>query len=175
MQQCLLALCGTEQSADATGHRFALAPLHCRIADRASQGHHELALLTTATFNQYPHHFRNHIAGATHHHHITQTHILAAQLVFVMQRGVSHGDTAHQHRLQPCHRGQGASATDLHIDTQHRGQRLFGRELVRQSETRGARDKTELLLLRKIINLVHHAIDVIVQRGTLGAQLAIGL
>ena len=105
-------------------------------------------------------HFRNHIAGAAHHHGVAHAHVLALHFVFVVQRGVGDGDAANKHRAQPRHRGQRASAAHLHVDGFHHGQRFLRRVFVRHRPARLAGAKTQLALQRQAVDLVHHAVDV---------------
>src|SRR5690606_12840381 len=83
--------------------------------------------------------------------------------IHVMQRSVTDGDAADLHRLQPCYRRDRAGATNLPLDITQYGDLFLRRKLVRDGPTRCARNKSELLLPIKAIDLVDHAVDVIAE------------
>ncbi len=120
------------------------------------------------TLQQHADHFRDHVAGTAHDHRVADVHILAAYLVFVVQRGIADRGTADEHRLQLGDRSELAGAPDLHLDVAHDGELLFRRKFVRHRPARFARDKAKFCLQRKIIDLVHHTVDVEWQCVALG-------
>ena len=117
-----------------------------------------------ALVREHAHDLGNHVAGAPHDHGVADLHVLAPDLVLVVQRRVGHGHAADEHGLQPRDRRDRAGAPDLHVDAEHLGRHLLGRELVRDREARRARDEAEPLLQREIVDLVDDAVDVERQR-----------
>ena len=89
---------------------------------------------------------RDDVAGALHDHGVADAHVLARDLVLVVQRGVGDDDAADSHRLEPGDGRQRAGAADLDVDVVEHGHRLLGGELVRDRPARRARDEAEPLL-----------------------------
>ena len=56
---------------------------------------------------------RDDVAGALHHHRVADAHVLARDLVLVVQGGVGDDDAADGHRLELGDRRQRAGAADL--------------------------------------------------------------
>jgi hypothetical protein len=167
MQQCLLALRRAEQPAGTARHRLVLATHHVRAAHRAGGKlvqQHEARRLAAAALQHRRDDFGDHVAGAAHDHPVADAHVLAVDLVLVVQRGVGDGDAANEDRLQARHRGQRAGTADLHLDVAQQRDRLLRRILVRHRPARLAGDETEALLQRERVDLVHHAVDVEGQR-----------
>ena len=119
-------------------------------------------------------HLGNHVAGAAHDHRVADAHVLAPQLVQVVQRGVADRGAADEHRLELGHRRQLAGAADLDLDVVQPRQLLLRRVLVRHRPARLARDEAQPLLQRAVVDLVDHAVDVEGQRVALGRDLLHG-
>ena len=118
---------------------------------------------------------RNDIAGALDAHRIADAHILARDLVLVVQRRVRHDHAADGHRLEFCHRRQRSRAPDLNLDSLDNCRRLFRWKLMRRGPARAARDEAEPLLQRETVDLVDNAVDVIAERRALrldGAKMS---
>ena len=81
-----------------------------------------------------------------------------------MQGRIGHRDAGHLHRLEACHRGHGAGAADLELDTQQLGQLLARGELVGDRPTRLARAEAQFALEGDAVDLEHHAVDLVGQR-----------
>ena len=113
MQQRLLALRRAHQPARAARDRLVGQPHHRRAAFRAARGHHESPRPGRPLLGQHAHDLRNDVAGAAHDDGVADAHVLAPDLVLVVQRRVGHGDAADEHGLQARHRGQCAGAPDL--------------------------------------------------------------
>src|SRR3569832_2497859 len=86
------------------------------------------------------HHFRYHIAGAADGHRITDAHVLAMHLIFVVQRRIGDSHATHEHRLQARGRRDRARTAHLHVDGRHDRHGLFGGKLVRERPARRTRD-----------------------------------
>ncbi len=69
-------------------------------------------------------------------------HVLAADLVLVVQRRVGDGRAADEHRRQPRDRRDRAGAADLHVDARAPRRHLLRRKLVRDRPARLARDES---------------------------------
>ena len=118
-------------------------------------------------------HLRDDVAGALDAHGVADPHVLAGDLVLVVERRIGDDDAADGHRLEPRHRGQRPGAADLDVDAvQDRG-RLLGRELVRRRPARAARDEAEPLLQVEPVDLVDDAVDVVAERRAAGLDVAI--
>src|SRR5258708_17361984 len=106
---------------------------------------------------------------------IADSHILASDLIFVMQRRIGYRYAADEYGRKSRHRSQHPGTPDLHADIENLGDFLLRRKLVRHCKTRGARCETEACLAAQIVNLVDHAVDFIRQREALFAYCAIVL
>ena len=89
-----------------------------------------------------------------------------------MQGGIAHRDAADEHRRQPRHRRHGAGAADLELDRLDHRQFFLRRKLVRNRPARCARDETKRLLVSDTVDLEHHAVDVIGERGYVRAPMS---
>jgi hypothetical protein len=97
---------------------------------------------------QHSHHFRNDVPGAANDHGIAHPHILAGQLIHVVQSRIAHGHAADEGRFEPRHGRQRAGAADLKLDVAHGRQRLLGGELMGNRPARRSRHETQLPLQR---------------------------
>lgn len=132
--------------------------------------HGELRRVLHAFFQQHADDFGDHVTRPAHDHGVAYAHILAARLVFVVQRGVGDGDPAHKHGRQLGHRRELAGAANLHLDGLHGGELLLRRVLVRHGPARLTRDKAHLFLQRQAVDLVDHTVDVVRQAVALLAD-----
>ena len=118
-------------------------------------------------------HLRDHVAGALDAHGVADPHVLAGDLILVVERRIGDDDAADRDRLQPRHGGQRTGAADLDVDAVQDGGRLLGRELVRRRPARAARDEAEPLLQVEPVDLVDDAVDVVAERGAAGLDVAV--
>src|SRR5204863_5688200 len=92
MQDGLLALRAAEQAAAATPVDLAFTALDVAAADRALafQPLVQVESLRVAwpLVGHHADHLRNHVAGAPHDHRVADAHVLAVDLVLVVQGGV---------------------------------------------------------------------------------------
>jgi hypothetical protein len=107
---------------------------------------------------------RDHVAGALDHDRVADAHVLALDLVAVVQRRVRDRHTADAHRLELRDRRQCTRASDLHFDREHGGGRLRRRELVRHRPARRARHDAELVLIGEPVDLHDRSVDLDRQR-----------
>ncbi len=110
---------------------------------------------------------RDHVAGALQHHGVADAHVLAGDLVLVVQAGALHQHAADIHRLQFRHRGQRAGAAHLDADILQHCRCLFGRELPGDRPAGRPADEAKATLQRQVVDLVHDAVDVVFQFGPL--------
>ncbi|MCY1518671.1 hypothetical protein D9M68_533940 [compost metagenome] len=90
-----------------------------------------------------------------------------------MQRGIGHGHTGHLDRLQPRHRGHRTGTADLELHVEQLGEFFLGRKLAGDGPVRRARTKAQLLLILDVVDLEHHAIDVVGQAHAPLADIAV--
>ena len=185
MLEALDGLRGTDQSARATAHDVGLAGLLIdfaqgfRAADRADEvsvpvaRKHERLSAIGALLEQDLEHLRDDVAGALHGDGVADAHVLAGDLVFVVQRGVGDHDAADGDRMQFGHRGERTGAPDLDLDRLHAGGGALGREFVRHRPARTARNEAEPALQGEIVDLVDDAVDVVAEIGAAGLDSAV--
>ncbi len=113
---------------------------------------------------EHAQHLGDHVAGALDRHGVVDAHIEPLDLVLVVERGVRDHDAADRHRLEPRNRRERAGAADLDVDGVYDGGRLLGRELVRDRPARIARNEAEPLLPVEPVDLVDHAVDIVIER-----------
>ncbi|MCY1395913.1 hypothetical protein D9M71_108690 [compost metagenome] len=185
MDDRLLELGLAEQPADAAvdrplAHRLlALAALDqlrafdVRAAHRAHAGHRNRTGVRRAALGHHLHHLRDHVAGAADDHRVADHQAQARHFVHVVQGGVGDRHASHLHRLQACHRGHRAGAADLEFHVEQLGELFLRRELVGNGPMRGARPEAQLLLVLDIVDLEHHAIDIVGQARAALADVAV--
>ncbi len=162
MQQALFKLrCAVER--DAAVGNLALLVHHGAAAHGADGRHLPRHGIQGTLLRHRPHNLGDHIAGLVNHDRVAHTHVLAVNLVDVMQRGTRDGGAGHRHRVELGHGGKHAGAAHLHANLAQDGRLLLGRELERNGPARCASGKAQLILLCERIDLHHHAVDVIVQ------------
>ena len=118
---------------------------------------------------------RDDVAGALDDDGVADAHVLARDLVLVVQGGVLHHDAADGDRLELGDRRQRAGAADLDLDVAQDGRRLLGGEFVGDGPARRARDEAEPLLQVEPVELVDDAVDVVVEPGALALDVAVGV
>ncbi len=110
---------------------------------------------------------RDDVTGALDDDGVADAHVLAADLVFVVQRGVGDDDAADVDRLEPCDGRERAGAANLDFNAAQDCGRLLGGELVGDGPTRRARDEAKAVLQIEAIDLVDDAVDVVAELGAL--------
>ena len=167
-----LALRRTEQATGTACNRFSICTRYQRTAHRAGCRHVKLFRTLVALLFYHTHDFRNDITGTAYNDAITATHILALNLVCIMQGGIGHRDTTDKHRFQPRYRRQRTGAPHLDINAQHRGLAFLCRKFSCNGPARRTRYKTQLILLLEPVNLED---DTIYFKRQLLTQLLIAL
>src|SRR5262245_58978174 len=89
-----------------------------------------------------------------------------------MQSDILHDHTADADRIELADWGEGPGPTDLQLDVLKYGHSALGRELMRDSPTWGARNKAKTLLPVDTIDLIHDAVDIVVELGATLLDLA---
>ncbi|CAB4933907.1 unannotated protein [freshwater metagenome] len=125
----------------------------------AVRGHYERALLTRARLDHRADDLRNHVAGLAQEHEVANEHALARYLRRVVQRGHLDGRPRYLHRLHVRERRDPPRATDADPDVEQPRAYDLGRVLVRDGPARRPRRGTQPALHRQIVDLEHHAID----------------
>ena len=82
-----------------------------------------------------------------------------------MQGRVGHHHAAHGHRFQLGHRRQGTRPSHLYINTVDHSLGFLRREFMSDGPAGRPADKTQPFLPIDTINLVNHAVDVVVEPG----------
>ena len=104
---------------------------------------------------------------------VADSHVLARDLVLIVQGRIAHDDAADGDGVQSRDGGQGAGTADLDVDPLQDGRCLLRRELVGDGPARAARDEAQTLLPVQAIDLVDHPVDVIAQGGAFPLQFAV--
>ena len=104
MQQRLLALRRADEPAGAARDGLVGQPDDRRAALRAARRHRERPRAARPLVRQHAHDLRDHVARAAHDHRVADAHVLAPDLVLVVQRRVGDGHAADEHRLEARHR-----------------------------------------------------------------------
>ena len=166
MSERLAALRRADEPAGAARNRLALGTGDRRSADRTRRRQLDDAGVGRPPLGQHPDHLRNHVTRAPHDHGIADPHVLARELIHVVQGHVAHGDAADEHGLEPRDGRQRPGTPNLELDRADDGRRLLGLELVRDGPAWGASNVTELALPVDAIHLVYDSVDIVGERVT---------
>ena len=109
------------------------------------------------------HDLGDHVAGAAHDHRVALAHVLAVQLVLVVQRRERDGRAADEDRIEHGERRDLAGAAGVDGDALDARGALLGGELVRDRPARRAAGRAELVAQRQLVDLHHHAVDLVGQ------------
>ena len=115
--------------------RLAGLPFDRRAAHRAARRHRELALRAGALLREHADDLGNDLPGAPHDDRVADAHVLAPQLVLVVQGRAPHDHAGHAHGLQFGHRRERAGAPDLHRDVLRPASPPLPRETCTRSPT----------------------------------------
>ena len=107
-----------------------LIPQHLTLARGAVGGHLKFREHATSARWDGTHHLWNHVARLLQDHHIANTHVLAPNLVNVVERRTSHRRACKEYRFHLGDRCEVASATNLNHNVEQRRRDLLGGELV---------------------------------------------
>ncbi len=163
MFQRLCALRSTKEAATAAQDSLPFLAHHGRFADGALGRCLDDFGAFRAPIGNDLHHFRNDVPGATHEDRVANPHVLAVQLIHVVQGRVAHRYAADEYRFEPGHGRQCPSPTHLELDVADDGEFFFRRKLVRDRPARCPRDESQNLLIVQAIDLVDDTVDVVAQ------------
>ena len=107
-----------------------LIPQHLTLARGTAGGHLKFREHATSARWDRTHHLWNHVARLLQDHHIANTHVLAPNLVNVVERRTSHRRACKEYGLHLGDRCEVTSATNLDHNVEQRRGDLFGGELV---------------------------------------------
>ena len=170
MQQTLLGLRGAIHRHAAIGD-LAFVIHHRAAACGAVRGHIPLNGASGAFFQHGANNLGNHVAGFMHHDGVAHAHVLAANLVDVMQRGARDGRAGYGNGVEFGDRREHASAAHLNANFAQHGLLFFGREFECNGPTRRAGGKTQVGLLFERVDLHHHAVDIVIEVGAMGERV----
>ena len=122
-----------------------------------------LPLLRPLRLRGRRHHLRDHVAGAHDDHLVAVAHVLAAQVLLVVERRELHGHARDLHRLEQRERDHVAGAAHVPGHLLQRGGGRGGRELPRDRPARLAAHHAELALQLEVVHLHDHAVDLEVE------------
>ena len=124
-------------------------------------------------------HLGNHVPGLVHHDRVALAHVLAADLVDVVERRASDGGAGDHHGVELGDRREDAGATHLHANLAQDRSLLLGRKLERDGPPRRSGREAEHCLAVEGVDLHHDAVDVVVELvsvrervGAVGVDLA---
>ena len=143
-------------------------------AGRADIGKDESFRALRALLFNRSENLRDDIARPLHDHRVADPHVLARDLVLVMQRRVLHHDAADGDGIELGDGRQRAGAAHLDIDVAQDGGRLLGGKFVGERPARRARAKSQALLEVEAIDLVDDAVDVVAEAGATLLDLPVG-
>ena len=115
---------------------------------------------------------RDHVAGLAQHDGVADQHALALHLAGVVQRRHADRRAGDQHRLHHPERRHPAGPPDVDADVEQLGGDLLRRVLVRDRPARRPRRRAELVLHRPLVELDHHAVDLVLDRVPVLAEVA---
>ena len=174
MADRLLALGRAAEAGRAAGRRLPLDPDRGGAAHRTLGGHLEARRARGAALGvRRPQDLRDHVPGPPHHHPVAHPHVLAGDLVLVVQGRVGDRDPADEHRLEPRHRGERPGPPHLDVDGEEPGDRLLRRELVGQRPAGGPRHRPEAALVFEAVDLVDDPVDLVAEPFPPGLDLAV--
>ncbi len=191
MLQVFGCLRTADEAAGAAGDRIELAGLLVLLAHRMTAADRAFLRkliglgIRRPLFHDHVENLRDDVAGTLHDDRVADADVVivfadplagiadALDIILVMQRRVGNDHAADGDRGQSRHRCQRAGAADLDVDILDRRERLLGGEFVGRRPARRARAETEARLQIEPVDLVDDTVDIIVEFGTLKADLAV--
>ena len=174
MEQALLELRGAVDGDAAVGDLAVL--VHDRAAAHgADLGHVPVDRIGRALVEHRAHDLGNHVTRLVHDDGVALAHVLAADLVDIVQRGARDSGAGDRHRIELRDRREHAGAAHLDANLAQDGLLFLGRKLKGDGPARRAGGKAQVELLLEAVDLYDHAVDVVVQVAAmlerLGAKL----
>ena len=171
MRDGLFALCTTDQAAGAAVVGLILESQSDAVTNGALSRHEERLRTWRATLGYDADDLRNHIARTANHHRVAHTYILASCLVFIVQRGVRHGDPTDKYGRQLGNGRELARATHLNVYALHGGEGFLRGVLVGNGPTRLSTNKAQLTLQVQGINFVDYPVNIKAKRVASGIHV----
>ena len=170
VQQALLGLRGAIHRHAAIGD-FPFVIHHGASARGTVRGHIPLNGAGGALFQYGANDLGNHVAGFVHYDGVAHAHVLAANLVDVVQCGARDGRTGHGNGVEFGDGSEHAGAAHLNANFAQDGLLFFWRELECDGPSRRAGGKAQVGLLFERVDLHHHAVDVVIEVGAMGERV----
>ncbi len=139
-------------------HRSATSPSSRTTgsaADRAPGRHLERRRAGGPLLREHAHHFRDDVAALLDDDGVAHPHVLAGEILVIVQGRPLDGRPAEQNRIEVRHRGQRSRPPDVDADLAHDGHGLLRRVLVGERPARGFGGRAELALDGPLVHLDH--------------------
>ena len=140
MEQALLELRGAVDGDAAVGDLAVLVD-HGAAAHGADLGHAPVDRIGRAFIEHRTHDLGNHVTRLVHDDGVALAHVLATDLVDVVQRGARDGGASDRHRIELCDRREHAGAAHLDANLAQDSLLFLGRKLKGDSPARRAGGK----------------------------------
>ena len=111
----------------------------------------------------HPHDLGDHLPAPLDEDGVAHPHVLARDLLLVVEGGPAHGGAGQRHRREVGDRGQLAGAAHLHLDRLDRRRRLHRGVLVGDRPAGELRREAELLLEGEVVDLDDDAVDLVLE------------
>src|SRR6266545_1872052 len=162
VEQPLAQLCraGARVRAADIGVALLLRP-QLGIARRALGRHHERPLAAVAQVDHRAEDLRDDVPRLAQHDGVADQHTLADHLLRVVQGRELDRGPGNPDRLHDAVRSHPAGAADVHLDVEQPGVDLLRRVLERDRPARRPRRRAEHVLHRDVVDLDHHAVDLV--------------
>ena len=170
MDEALLELRGAIEGHAAVRHLVTLMN-HGTAAGGASLGHIPLDRVGGALVQHRTNDLRDHVAGLVDDDGIAHAHVLAANLVEIVQGCAGDGGAGHRDGVELGNRGEHAGAPHLDANLTQNGGLLLRRELEGDGPARCAGGEAEVGLLVEPIDLHNHTVDVVIQVATVRERI----
>src|SRR5680860_623314 len=135
-----------------TAYRARLRELPAAASTRLAPGDHRT------------HHLGDDVTRLAHRHQISDPHVAACHLVFVVERREADGGPSDEHRLELGEGRRSTRTPDAHHDRDQLGGLLLRRVLVGDGPARCSTRDAELIALGEIVDLHHDTIDLVAER-----------
>ena len=171
MEQALLELRRAVDGDAAVGD-LAVLVHNWAAAHGTDLGHVPVDRIGRAFVEHRTHDLGNDVARLVHDDGVALAHVLAADLVDVVQRGARDGGAGDRHRIELRDRREHAGAANLDANLAQDGLLFLGRELKGDGPARCASGKAQVELLLEAVDLYDHAVDVVVQVAAMLERLS---
>src|SRR5437588_2965557 len=163
VEQTLTALRRTDERAGAVRNRFALLPHDRRAAEAARRRHLPWLEALLALRQDRSDDLGDDVSGAPHDDGVARAHVLARDLILVVQSGRLHSHPADVDGFEYGVGRRRPRPADIYVDVAEQRLALLRRVLVRDRPSRRLRRVAQLALLRRLVDLHHHAVDLVLE------------